>query len=447
MRKISVLIILVLGFNLVEAQNWVSLAGANNGTDGRVLFPDSITGKLFVAGSLKTLDNHSSWVISAWDGLNWDTTYSFGAYDGPITAVSRYQNELYVGGFIIHACNKYCNGFAKWDGNCWDSLNISHNSTIIVDLCIYNNLLYWVGIFDTISNLYSPMIIAWNGNNWIPNGLPHYSANTGGSGLCCVYHNSIYFAGNFSDSLGQLYGFVKFDGTNWSMPSPGFGGLIHSMAVYNDELYMSGNYFVNSPANYIVKWNDTTLSAVGNEFYGEAWHLRVIGDKLFAAGGIDTADGIPIHDNLAVWDGSHWSDFSNDTFNNGVMDVAVYNNELYVVGAFTKINGDSIGGVAKYNGWHLSDHDIKSTKGKLEIFPNPTSDVLNILLELPIPCNNQQINIKVFDVLGRTVIEKSLMCDAFLQTVINIGSLPNESYLLQVITPNKIYNKTFILYE
>jgi len=329
--------------------------------------------------------------------------------------------------------------FTRWNGNCWDSLIINHHPNVFEDLCVYNNLLFMSGEIDTVNGVYSPMDISWDGNNFVSNGLPHWSG--GNPEVCCVYHNAIYFAGTFSDSLGQLYGFVKFDGTNWSMPSPGFGGFIHSMAVYHDELYMSGNYFVGSPSNYIVKWNDTILSAVGNEFYGEAWHLRVIGDKLFAAGGIDTADGIPIHDNLAVWDGSHWSDFSNDTFNNGVMDVAVYNNELYVVGAFTKINGDSIGGVAKYQGWYLGMNDVKKKQGEVVVYPNPTTTTLRLHLSSPATHEASPLTIRITDVLGEELYKETW---SGIDTSIDVSKWSEGVYFITIISQDTITIQKFI---
>jgi len=435
-EKITVLIVFILGFSMVEAQNWVALDSAkmnviNNGT---LFLPDSITGKLFIAGDLTTIEGHQSWEIAAWDGSNWDTTYSFGAYGGgQIKSIIRYQNELYACGAFSTACHKYTMSFTRWNANCWDSLIINHHSNYIEDLRVYNNLLFMTGEIDTICGIYSPNSVAWNGNSFIPKGLPHWSS--GNSMVCCVFHNALYFAGNFSDSIGFLYGFVKFDGTNWSMPYPGFGGLVQTMAVYNDELYIGGNYFAGGPADFIVKWNDTTLSAVGSGLSTGVGGLRVIDNKLFVLG----------TNMIRVWDGSNWSNFSNDSFNNAILDVTIYNNELYVLGGFTKINGDSIGGVAKYNGWHLSDHDIKSTKGELEIFPNPTSDVLNILLDLSAQDYHKQVSIKIIDVMGRTIIEKDENSNTILQTVLNISDLSNATYLLQVIIGSKIYNKTFIL--
>jgi hypothetical protein len=434
MKKSLLLISLLLIVNLYYAQHWVSLAGATVGVEGSTLFSDSVTGKLFVGGNLVTTDGHHSYVIAAWDGSNWDTTYSFRAYDSRITSMVRYQNDLYTCGFYLNACYKYCDGFTRWNGNCWDSLITTHSDDLIQDLCVYNNLLYCVGIIGPIDTIYSAMVVAWNGNNFVQNGLPHSGSN--GPQVCCVYNNEIYFAGAFGDSLGLLYGFVKFDGTNWSMPYPGFGGLIYSMAVYNNELYIGGNALANSPNQNLVKWNGTTLSAVGNEFYGTPLQLRVIGDKLFAVGGIDSADGIPIHDNIAVWDGSHWSDFSNDTINNGLGDIAVYNNEIYIVGAFTMINGDSIGGVAKYQGWYLGERELMKNGG-VQIYPNPTNTAITINLQT-FTINKTLV---VTDVFGKEIYHETL---SDINSVIDVSSYAQGVYFITIKGQDNIITEKFI---
>src|ERR1700722_10735765 len=142
MKKSLLLISLLLIVNLYYAQHWVSLAGATVGVEGSTLFSDSVTGKLFVGGNLVTTDGHHSYVIAAWDGSDWDTTYSFRAYDSRITSMVRYQNDLYVCGWFEYACNKYTMSFTRWNGNCWDSLITNHNANVFEGLCVYNNLLY-----------------------------------------------------------------------------------------------------------------------------------------------------------------------------------------------------------------------------------------------------------------------------------------------------------------
>ena len=295
--------------------------------------------------------------IAKWNGATWDTTFR-GFNDSDVRAIDNYNGMLYGAGGFFRACGKRVNGFTRWDGICWDSLNIA--GVVINSMCEYNGLLYCVGLFDSIGGYHSPIIISWDGNSWIPVGLPNHVS--GSTEVCCVYQNELYIAGNFADSIGVLSGCSKFNGTSWTQVGTNFGGLIHAAAVYNNELYFGGNY-LSGPNFYLVKYDGTSFSAVGNGFVGNVYNLRVIDDKLFAVGYIDSAGGIPVS-NIAVWDGNNWSAFSNDVFDNGIGDVAVFNNELYVTGGFTMINSTPVNYIAKYDGWYLGEEiPAKRTDG------------------------------------------------------------------------------------
>ena len=415
MKKVLTIVIICLTFNLVEGQNWAPLGNGIN-FEPRILFPDNISGKLFVGGNFWIVDGHSDFAITAWNGASWDTSYSMGfACEHIVTGITRFQNELYtIGGFTYsYNDNKIIDGFSKWNGSSWDSLNTSFHYDY-TSWCIkgspfqfyeYNNLLYCIGMFDSVGSVYSPNIVAWDGTNWIPIHLPQNMISLS-IDRCVIFHNELYLSGNFRDST-QNYGYclIKYDGNNWSFVGLGFWGLIHAMVVYNNELYIGGNNFSGGPADYLVKFDGTNFSSVGSEFAGNVWNLRVIENKLFAVGYIDTADGNIIHDNIAVWDGNHWSDFSNDTLDNAILDVAVYNNELYVVGSFSMINSDSIGGVAKYQGWYLGGNDLKKKKEAVEVYPIPASSSISIHHT---QASTSSYEFGITDVYGRVVYKETL---------------------------------------
>jgi len=72
------------------------------------------------------------------------------------------------------------------------------------------------------------------------------------------------------------------------------------------------------------------------------------------------------------------------------------------------------------------------TSGVAAIFPNPTTNVVNILLD----ANVQAETVKVFDFTGRLVIEQSIAGENTVK--INIGNLNNGLYLVQVATAQGI---------
>ena len=88
----------------MEAQNWISLDSAyNEPNQASVLYPDSVTGKLFVGGDLITKDGHQSFEIAAWDGSNWDTTYSFRSFRATIRC--EFWGRRNICSFYVHAKN------------------------------------------------------------------------------------------------------------------------------------------------------------------------------------------------------------------------------------------------------------------------------------------------------------------------------------------------------
>jgi len=93
----------------------------------------------------------------------------------------------------------------------------------------------------------------------------------------------------------------------------------------------------------------------------------------------------------------------------------------------------------------INNHKSDNTKGMLFVYPNPTSDILNILLDLQNQDCYKQVSIKIVDVMGRVVIDKKENTSSILQTVLNINDLQNGTYILQIVTESKVYNKTFIL--
>ena len=76
------------------------------------------------------------------------------------------------------------------------------------------------------------------------------------------------------------------------------------------------------------------------------------------------------------------------------------------------------------------------------MYPNPTSDQLNLDYVLDI---DSQVNINVYDMLGRKVIEKSLQQEEGSQKIsLNASNLQNGTYILQINTENQQIIRKFI---
>ena len=79
----------------------------------------------------------------------------------------------------------------------------------------------------------------------------------------------------------------------------------------------------------------------------------------------------------------------------------------------------------------LSVDDFELTINDVKVYPNPTSDYINI--KSPININS----VEVFDMLGKIIIDSKYK-------TINLKSIPNGVYLVKVITENSIYTKRIL---
>lgn len=97
---------------------------------------------------------------------------------------------------------------------------------------------------------------------------------------------------------------------------------------------------------------DTLGSGANNSVACQA----VFNNELYVGGAFTSAGGINTN-YIAKWNGSAWSQvgtWAGVGTNNSVMTMAVYNSELYVGGSFTSAGGSSVTGIAKWSGYGWS---------------------------------------------------------------------------------------------
>lgn len=153
------------------------------------------------------------------------------------------------------------------------------------------------------------------GPNYIVDGLEEY--------------NGLLVAGGFFLKIGEtpVYSLAAWDGNNWmdiGMP-PYYG--VRTLEIYNNELYVGGGD--NFGDTELYKWDGSNWASIGN-YRGPINDMAVYNNDLVIVGGITQVNGIPVR-SAARWNGTNWSAMGN----NGLITpkaVAVYNGELYVAG-------------------------------------------------------------------------------------------------------------------
>ena len=184
-----------------------------------------------------------------------------------------FNNKLIVGGYIKTAGGLPVNHIAAWDGSSWESLNDGLNGAVY-DMIIWNNKLIVTGSFTNASGIPCNNVAAWNGNDW--------------------------------ESLGKGI----FNIPNASTVTFGVGG--RSMAIYNDELVVTGEFDSAGTikASNIASWNGTNWTNPFGRIRGFGSKLFIDETNLYIGGIFDTVAFVKAK-NIARWDGSGWFKMSN----------------------------------------------------------------------------------------------------------------------------------------
>lgn len=222
----------------------------------------------------------------------------------------------------------------------YDPINIYYDST--------QNYLYSLSSFSD-----SCRVSRWNGTNWT--NLPF----TG-----CSYGLSLTnFQGDILLGGGGCYSILKWDGVNWQPFQPTLpNGNIYSFLRNGTDLYVGGTFdsIGSAGVKSIAKWNGTSWNAVGNLPYSSSFGLNTVrAMTLFqgniVAGGLIADNGGNVI-NIIQWDGFTWSTLGSGIHGgmDDVLDMIVYNNELYVAGTFTIADGNYGNYIQKWDGFNWS---------------------------------------------------------------------------------------------
>ena len=239
---------------------------------------------------------------------------------------------------------------------------------------------------------------------------------------------------------------ARFNGSNWKDVSGGMHGnglsWVSCMLVWKNELYVAGEFFERdgSPGNCIAKWDGQQWQRLGSgitQGSNEAaiYDMAVYHDNLYVVGVFSNAGGVQAN-NIAKWDGSRWCSLNTDFAQGTPTQIEVAKGELYIAGQLTTINGDTVSHMAH---WIGGDYTYQcgpadptavveiSGSGQTELFyPNPAGNILYI--------KRQGIqSLSIYDANGRVI--KSV-AGAGLKLDIDISDWPRGLYFATAIFSN-----------
>lgn len=410
-----------------ETLSWITRKAAQDGKDlGKK------GGKVYMAGSFDVGEFHN---IVSWDGVTF-SPLGLGT-NGPIEVLVVHGDHIYVGGRFTMAGDIEANNIAYWDGE-WHAVGDGvggSDSSIVSSLLSTAEGVVVGGEFNNVGN----NIALWDGANWIQN----------------------YFG----------------DGMN---------GPVNALTLYNGDI-VAGGYF-ESPANNIATWNNGSWGGLAqgiNDFgireKGIKSMLQINPDHLVVGGLFKEAVNdndviVPGTQHIAVWNGTEWSSLSTgvNTGEEGINDMVMCNDNLYVAGDFSEIGGQMISGIAQWDAlegswvstnrgptavlalacvsitsetcdliaagegfldqWVCLTAVNEIEKQNLEIYPNPNTGEFTVEVSENVAIGS---SLRIIGLMGQTLFEKRIENNIRQQKVDGVN-LQQGIYFLQVVSIGRV---------
>src|ERR1035437_6911778 len=173
-----------------------------------------------------------------------------------------------------------------------------------------------------------------------------------------VYNNSLYIGGNFTELMGLTDTitspmFAKFDGTNFDNTPLHFwdGGGITNFYNYNNDFFIAGDFSCPNNVSNVLVYKDHQLETSLYTLNANVDALVDFNGTLYAGGGFHSTDSSSVN-YIAQWNSStnKWVAVGSDLTNGEVRALAVFNGSLYAAGDFTVIGGVIANYIARWDG-------------------------------------------------------------------------------------------------
>jgi hypothetical protein len=338
-------------------------------------FNTDVPGVLLVGGSFKDAGGIADADhIAAWNGTAW-SALGPSPLNGAVNAIAQNGGRVFAGGVFTDAGgNPNADYLAVWDGSSWASFcgGVGGNVT---SMQIVGPTLYVGGTFQNGAGIATAdYLLACD----LGTGSASSPFAVDGHGSGAVYaltadsNGNLYAAGTFINLAGNAAAdYVAYlDAGGWhSMGTgPGSGGgavtgISRALGASGTDVYLGtdGEDVAGIPqADNMAKWNGSAWSAMGANAAGsDGWFppatsitaITTFGSQVFAGGSFQNADGDPLADEIASFDGSAWHPVGSDGAGDGplsanVLALRTFGDQLFAGGGFTVAGGDPLASFA-----------------------------------------------------------------------------------------------------
>ena len=282
-----------------------------------------------------------------------------------------------------------------------------------------------------------------NGFTWyaMNNGLPKDNYGIYPNINSIIIYGSYIFLGTSNANNPNFYGGVYFSTINGSSWTPVNYALlnVNSLTASGINIFAGTERGVYLSTNNGTSWSaeNTGLPTYPND---DIWSLATSGLNIFAGGlwgGLFFSN-----DNGTIW--SVVSPELHNNNNNNISSLAINSSYIFASTTTSPNYGTGI--------WKclLSDiltgvNEIQIIKSELQIkiYPNPTSDFINVYLS---NCKNENINAEIYDVLGNLVYSESFeLHTSDIIHQINISNLNDGVYIIKFQTKDQTETQKIIV--
>ncbi len=315
---------------------------------------------------------------------SWDTIFSSSGINAPVSAIAVSGNYVYIGGEFTSVGGIIANHIARWDSNTntWSALTevvvvdgnpVSFNGVNgnVLAIAVSGSDVYVGGAFTQAGSVMARNVAKWNGTSWSVLGSGLVNGVSVNARAIAVSGSEVYVGGDLSEADGGpedggvlAARIAKWNSSTntWSALGGGVNGTVFAIAVSGSDVYVGGNFSQagSNTASRIARWSSTTNTwsplgtGANNGVIGSVRAIGVSGSLVYVGGLFTTAGGASAN-NVAVWNGSSWSELGtgiegDDTITPVVNAIAVSGSNVYVGGTFATAGGVSASNVAKWDG-------------------------------------------------------------------------------------------------
>ncbi|MFK7946978.1 MAG: T9SS type A sorting domain-containing protein [Saprospiraceae bacterium] len=440
MRIIIIIIILFFQIQITIGQSWEQMGfGLNQNI--RTMQVDSINNRLFVGGAFVLADSNIVGCMAQWDSTGWSNMQygnmnSMFSNCGQLLNMTIHQNNLHV----VAAFHQYnqVKLLGRWNGTSWDSLSAITGTCR--GLYSYGDTLYVLGENLTTDSFSNQRILGWDGTQWFS--VINESFASGWIITAHWYKGKFYIGGTFKTSSG-IEAFAVVNGQTLQAVGSGFAGgwtAVGDLVIYQDDLYVGGDFSkaAGNPGNNIARWNGNQWFDVGNGTGGvnfpSVLDMDIHNGYLYVCGSFKTAGDIPA-EKIARWNGQNWCGLGSN-IQGTVTNIEFYQDTLIAGLLYGNIDGINYNYIAKWNRgdyvdtctnlidntdevWQDAEDDYSLT-----IYPNPTSDYLQITTQKPLN------EVQLYNTLGQQVYQQQGLQQE--QVQIDVSHLPKGMYIVRV---------------